>query len=51
MYDQLAESVMLESDNGDVRAILEKVAALTGMGFVAVARVTDTRWIACQVLD
>ena len=23
----------------------------TGMGFAAVARVTDDRWIACEVLD
>ena len=26
-------------------------AAATGMGFAAVARVTEDRWIACQVLD
>ena len=24
---------------------------MTGMGFAAVARVTESRWIACQVLD
>jgi GAF domain-containing protein len=34
-----------------IRAILEEVAAVTGMGFVAVARVTESHWIACQVLD
>ena len=31
--------------------MLEEVCATTGMGFSAVARVTETRWIACQVLD
>ena len=31
--------------------ILDVVCRTTGMGFVAVARVTEDRWIACQVLD
>ena len=31
--------------------ILDTVCRLTGMGFAAVARVTDERWIACDVLD
>jgi hypothetical protein len=31
--------------------ILDVVLRMTGMGFAAVARVTDTRWVACQVLD
>ncbi len=35
----------------DVREILRTICDITGMGFAAVARVTDTRWIACQVLD
>lgn len=34
-----------------VRAILADVCRITGMGFAAVARVTDGRWIACQVQD
>jgi GAF domain-containing protein len=34
-----------------IESMLEKVCALTGMGFAAVARVTSERWIACQVLD
>ena len=51
MQDELIESVLLDSDNAELRQLLEKVAALTGMGFVAVARVTETRWIACQVID
>lgn len=31
--------------------ILEVVCRMTGMGFAAVARVTDERWIACAVRD
>ena len=34
-----------------VPSILDIVCRTTGMGFAAVARVTDDRWIACQVLD
>ncbi len=39
---------------GRIRAvptILDVVCRITGMGFAAVARVTDERWIACSVLD
>jgi PAS domain S-box-containing protein len=34
-----------------IPSILRAVSELTGMRFVAVARVTDLRWIACAVLD
>ncbi|WP_421912205.1 GAF domain-containing sensor histidine kinase [Mesorhizobium sp.] len=34
-----------------IPTILDVVCRTTGMGFVAVARVTDERWIACSVLD
>lgn len=34
-----------------VKAILSDVCRITGMGFAAVARVTDQRWIVCQVQD
>lgn len=34
-----------------VPAILDVALRMTGMGFAAVARVTEDRWIACQVLD
>lgn len=34
-----------------VPAMLDTVCRVTGMGFAAVARVTDERWIACSVLD
>lgn len=34
-----------------VPTILDVACRATGMGFAAVARVTEDRWIACQVLD
>ena len=34
-----------------VQTILEVICQTTGMGFAAVARVTDTRWMACSVRD
>ncbi len=34
-----------------VPTILDVVCRTTGMGFAAVARVTENRWIACSVLD
>lgn len=34
-----------------VPTILEVICRTTGMGFAAVARVTDTQWIACSVHD
>jgi signal transduction histidine kinase len=38
-------------DISAVGKILETVAALTGLGFVAVAHVTDHSWTTCAVLD
>ncbi|RYY48864.1 MAG: GAF domain-containing sensor histidine kinase [Chitinophagaceae bacterium] len=34
-----------------IDTILEVVCRTTGMGFAAVARVTDTKWVACVVKD
>ncbi|MBA4167426.1 MAG: GAF domain-containing sensor histidine kinase [Chitinophagaceae bacterium] len=34
-----------------VQTILEVICQTTGMGFAAVARVTDKRWLACSVRD
>jgi two-component system sensor histidine kinase VicK len=34
-----------------VSKILEVVCKTTGMGFAAIARVTEDRWVACSVLD
>lgn len=51
MRDAFAAEVAAEGDDPAIRSILDEVCALTGMGFAAVARVTEERWIACQVLD
>jgi len=50
MDDTVREAISL-SDVAEISTVLQTVCDLTGMGFAAVARVTDTRWIACQVLD
>ena len=51
MLDRLAAGAVADGDDAEIRHILDEVCRLTGMGFAAVARVTDSRWIACQVLD
>jgi GAF domain-containing protein len=51
MKDDFAAQAAALGDDDAIRAILEEVCALTHMGFAAVARVTEDRWIACQVLD
>ena len=49
--DALASQSVADGDDDEIRAILAEVCASTQMGFAAVARVTEDRWIACQVLD
>ncbi|CAN5248141.1 hypothetical protein BH10PSE15_BH10PSE15_19070 [soil metagenome] len=49
--DDLAREAVSLGDTPDIRTILRHVCDRTGMGFAAVARVTEQRWIACQVLD
>jgi GAF domain-containing protein len=49
--DDIARAVVAQGDHAAIRAILGELCRITDMGFAAVARVTDTRWIACQVLD
>lgn len=51
MQDQFASDVVALGDSDSLRAILDETCALTGMGFAAVARVTEDRWITCQVAD
>lgn len=49
--NDVAAAVDRLRDDPTVQAMLQHVSDATGMGFVAVARVTDTRWVACHVLD
>ena len=51
MIDELVREVVAQGDDDAIRDILAEVCRVTGMGFAAVARVTDERWIACQVED
>jgi len=51
MKDDLARAAVVQGDDEEVRAILQEVCDLTEMGFAALARVTEERWIACQVVD
>lgn len=46
-----ATRVAADGDHPDIRAVLDEICRLTGMGFAALARVTEDRWIAAQVLD
>ncbi|WP_328518517.1 sensor histidine kinase [Pararhizobium qamdonense] len=46
-----ASDIIRVAGIASVPTILDVVLRMTGMGFAAVARVTDTRWVACQVLD
>lgn len=50
-HDSFAASVARQGDDDHIRAILAEVSRITHMGFVAVARVTEERWIACQTCD
>lgn len=51
VLDPLAAQAVADGDDEELRTILAEVCTLTGMGFAAIARVTESRWIACQVLD
>lgn len=51
MNDPLSKASVADGDDDAIRAILAEVCTLTDMGFAAMARVTEDRWIACQVLD
>ena len=47
----VAHDVLMVQAISAVPTILEVVCRTTGMGFAAVARVTDDRWVACSVND
>jgi signal transduction histidine kinase len=49
--DKVEEAVAAIARIDAVPRILDVVCRTTGMGFAAVARVTDDRWIACAVHD
>lgn len=49
--DDIQADVQAVGRMEEVPTILEVVCKTTGMGFAAIARVTDSRWVACAVLD
>lgn len=49
--DDFQNDIALVGSIAAVPTILDVVCRSTGMGFAAVARVTEDRWIACSVLD
>lgn len=49
--NEFSGEVAIVSGSAAVRSVLGRLCDITGMGFAAVARVTERRWIACQVLD
>lgn len=51
MPNPFAADIELVQRIPDIEALLERVCALTGMGFAAAARVTEERWVCCHVLD
>lgn len=51
MKDEIATRSVALADSETIMAILQEVCRITDMGFAAVARVTEDRWIACQLLD
>lgn len=51
MRQSIAEDVATIGRISAVPAILQVISESTGMGFAAVARVTETSWTACSVLD
>lgn len=51
MSDELLADVDAIRRIGCVPSIFELCARLTGMGYIAISRVTETHWIACAVRD
>lgn len=51
MTDAIARDIEAVARIDAVPSILEIACKITGLRFAAVARVTDTRWIACAVRD
>ncbi len=49
--DDFKEDIAVISSISAVPTILDVVCRTTGMGFAAVARVTEERWVVCSVLD
>lgn len=51
IHDEHRQDVLRVGRIAEVPLILEACRTMTGMGFIAVARVTEDRWITCAALD
>ncbi len=51
MADTLVDSITALGDDDELGRLLDEVCALTGMGFAAIAFVSEERWIALKVED
>lgn len=51
VYDKLFKDFERVNKIAIVQTMLEVICQTTGMGFAAVARVTEERWLACSVRD
>jgi GAF domain-containing protein len=51
LKDELAARIIHHGNDPDLHQLLQELCDLTGMGFAAIACVTEDRWVACQVLD
>lgn len=51
MRNDIAEEVAVFEKIAAVPRLLDVICHITGMRFAAVARVTEQRWVACQVVD
>ena len=51
LTDDLARACAELGEDPEIRALLTRVCDLTGMGFAALAFVSERQWIACQVED
>jgi GAF domain-containing protein len=51
IVQSLNDEVLFVGEDERLRTVLHEVCTATGMGFAAIARVTEQQWIACQVVD
>lgn len=51
MKDEFAAEAVRTGGDARIAVMLEDVCRVTQMGFAAVARVTEDRWVCCQVVD
>jgi GAF domain-containing protein len=49
--DAFSKEVARQGDDDALRAILRETCRITGMGFAAIARVTEERWVVAQSED